>query len=68
MIESGTTLCDMVRSVALDDNADMLIESFDKYNHFIVAMSNQYDRLSIARSRQRKIPVCDPKTGEVLDV
>lgn len=71
MVESGVSLCDIVRSVISDEKQDLLVDSFDKYNHFIVAMSNQFDRrrtqqTGIKTSQSVNLNV-DLNTGEVLD-
>lgn len=67
LVESGTSLCDMVRFVCSDADADALVSSFDKYNHFIVAMSNQYDRrrAQFIQTPNGAHPIVDTDTGEV---
>lgn len=43
MVECGLSLSDMVGAVQDSPDFDTLVNTFDKYEHFIVAMSNQFD-------------------------
>lgn len=70
LIENGASLCDIVRHVISSENQDILVSSFDQYNHFITAMSNQYDRrknqsLGMQVTERAHVNI-DTDTGEVL--
>lgn len=44
MVNTGASLAEVRSMIELSEDSDILIETFNRYEHFIVAMSHQYDR------------------------